>query len=479
MSANLSQPKKNSQHPISRRKALSHGIAAISSVSLLPRYVIGGPGQVAPSDKLNVAVIGTGGRGTENMKEIIRQKDCRVSAICDVSEFNDYSSFYYGGVAGRGPAKQIVDIRYESDDATKDYPKCKVFVDYRKMLEEEKGIDACIVATPDHNHTITAMDSMNLGKHVYCEKPLARTVYECRILAECAKKNNVATQLGNQGHSGDGIRSTAEWIQDGAIGDVTEVHAWTKSRARVGRREGFPAETMPLPEGLDWDLWLGPAKKRPYHIDYTPYTWRGWWDFGTGSMGDFFCHNADPAFWALDLGHPTSVEATQYGNTQYTFPLASLVYYNFPARGKMPPVKLTWYTELMPNKPEELGANEELAGDGQGILFVGSKGKIMCPGWAGDPVLLPKSLHENYKRPAKTQKRSNGHHRDWIDACKGGEPASANFEYGGYLTEMAMLGNAAIGAGERLIWDGKNMKATNTNKAEPFIKPEYHNGWSI
>ncbi|MDP8245475.1 MAG: Gfo/Idh/MocA family oxidoreductase [Candidatus Hinthialibacter antarcticus] len=467
-----------SQQKISRRKAMIHGSAAISSVMVLPRYVLGGPDNVAPSDKLNVAVIGTGGRGTQNMKEIIRQKDCRVMAICDVTESNDYSRFYYGGTWGRGPAKEIVDLRYESDDSTKDYPKCKVYINHREMLENEKSIDACIVATPDHTHPITAMDSMNLGKHVYCEKPLARTVYECRMMAECAKKNKVATQLGNQGHSGEGLRSTKEWIQDGAIGEVREVHAWTKSRARVGRREGFP-EAQPVPEGLDWDLWLGPAKKRPYNIDYTPYTWRGWWDFGTGSMGDFFCHNADPAFYALELGHPTTVEATQYGNTDFTFPLASMVYYNFPARGNMPPVKLTWYTEMMPSLPEELAPGEELVGGGQGILFVGSKGKIMCPGWAGDPVLLPHSLNENYKRPAKTIVRSKGHHRDWVDACKGGEPASASFEYGGFLTEMAMLGNAAIGSGEKLYWDGKNMKATNTDKAEPFLKPEYHNGWTI
>ncbi len=463
---------------LSRRTAILSS-AAMSSVMFLPRYVVGGPNQVAPSDKLNVAVIGTGGRGIQNMKEIIRQKDCRVMAICDVSEFNDYSRFYYGGVAGRGPAKETVDIRYESDDATKDYPKCKVYIDYRKMLEQEKGIDACIVATPDHTHAVTAIDSMNLGKHVYCEKPLARTVYECRKIVECAKKNKVATQLGNQGHSGEDLRKTYEWIHDGAIGEIREVQAWTKSRARVGRREGFPTEKMAVPEGMDWDLWLGPAKKRPYHLDYTPYTWRGWWDFGTGSMGDFFCHNADPAFWVLDLGHPTSVEASQFGNTGYTFPLASMVYYHFPARGKMPPVQLTWYTEVMPPKPEELGPGEELVGGGQGILFIGSKGKIMCSGWAGAPVLLPKSLDENYKRPPKTQKRSKGHHRDWIDACKGGEAPSANFEYGGYLTEMAMLGNAAIAAGEKLYWDGKNMKATNTDKAEPFLKPEYHNGYSI
>ncbi|MBI1387178.1 MAG: gfo/Idh/MocA family oxidoreductase [bacterium] len=468
-----SNMKKESGNKITRRKAMIDA-ALLSSIAFVPRHVLGGEGQTAPSDILNVAMIGTGGRGLQHTRDITRQDDCRILAICDVSVENDYSRFYYGGKAGRGPAVEMVNTRYDSMG----YPKCKEYVDYRKMLDEMKEIDACVVATPDHQHPVVAIDAMNNGKHVYCEKPLARSVYECRKMAECAKKNKVATQLGNQGHSGEGIRATREWILDGAIGDVTEVHAWTKSRARVGRREGYP-DAMPVPDGLDWDLWLGPAKKRPYNIDYTPYTWRGWWDFGTGSMGDFFCHNADPAFYSLDLGQPTTVQATQYGNTKFTFPLAYMIYYHFPARGSMPPVKLTWYTEMDPPKPEELGPDEELVGGGQGILFCGSKGKIMCPGWAGDPVLLPHSLNENYKRPPKTIKRSNGHMRDWIDASKGGEPASSNFEYGAYLTEMAMLGNAAIGAGEILYWDGVNMKATNTDKADPFLKPEYYNGFSI
>ncbi|MBN2325887.1 MAG: gfo/Idh/MocA family oxidoreductase, partial [Candidatus Omnitrophica bacterium] len=266
---------------------------------------------------------------------------------------------------------------------------------------------------------------------------------------------------------------------DGVIGEIREVHTFHNGYSRAGIRHGRPAEQPPVPEGLNWDLWLGPAEKRPYHPDYAPYTWRGWWDFGTGAMGDFFCHNADPAFWALELGHPTRVEATQYGLTRETPPPAALVYYDFPQRGDLPPVRMTWYGGMMPRKPLELGPNEELVGGGNGILFVGSKGKIMCPGWAGDPVLLPHELDKEYKRPEKTLKRSRGHHRDWVDACKGGEPASSNFEYSGHLSEIGMLGNAAIRAGEILYWDGENMKATNTDKVDPFIKPDYHNGWTI
>ncbi len=477
MKTKSNTPSHSSQN-ISRRSVLIGSSAAVSSFMFLPRYVLGGNEHTPPSEKLNVAIIGTGGRGTQNMKELIRLKDVHVMAVCDVMEHADYSRFYYGGIAGRKPAKEIVDIRYSSEESTKDYPECKEYIDFREMLDKEQGIDAVVVATPDHNHPIACLDAIRRGKHVYCEKPLARTVYECRKITEAAREMGVATQLGNQGHSGEGIRSTVEWIRDGVIGEIREVVSWHNGGTHVGRRTERP-EGVPVPEGLDWDRWLGPAEKRPYHPDYAPYTWRGWWDFGTGAMGDFFCHNADPAFWALELGHPISVEATQYGNTRETPAQAALAYFEFPERGNLPPVRLTWYGGLMPGKPRELGPDEELVGGGNGILFIGSKGKIMCPGWAGDPVLIPTSLHKEYKRPEKTLKRSKGHHRDWVDACKGGEPASSNFEYSGHLTEMGMLANAAIRAGEILYWDGENMKATNTDKAEPYIKPEYHNGWTL
>lgn len=469
--------RKQSSQTVSRRNMLIGG-AAVSSFMLMPRYVLGGNEHTAPSDKLNVAIIGTGGRGTQNMRELIGHKDVHVMAVCDVNEFAEYSRFYYGGVAGRRPAKEICDDRYAADEATKDYPKCLEYIDFREMLDKEKSIDAVVVATPDHNHAINCIEAIKRGKHVYCEKPLARTVYECRKITEAAREMKVATQLGNQGHSGEGIRNTVEWIKDGAIGDVTEVISWHNGGTHVGIKHERSSE-MPVPDGLNWDLWLGPAEKRPYSIDYAPYTWRGWWDFGTGAAGDFFCHNADPAFWALDFCHPISVEATQYGSTKETCSQAAVVYYNFPARGKLPPIRMTWYAGLMPPKPNELGPNEKLVGGGNGIMFVGTKGKITCPGWAGDPIILPHELDKEYKRPEKTLKRSNGHHRDWIDACKGGEPASSNFEYSGFLTEMAMLGNAAIRVNDILYWDGENMKATNTNKAESFIKPEYHNGWTI
>jgi len=234
-----------------------------------------------------------------------------------------------------------------------------------------------------------------------------------------------------------------------------------------------------VPSGLDWNLWLGPAAYRPYHPDYAPYNWRDWVDFGTGPMGDMACHNMDPAFWALDLGHPITVEAHAAGGSRETYPVAAIVYYQFPSRSNKPPVKLTWYSGLMPPRPDELEPGEELIGNGNGILFVGDKGKIMCPGWAGDPQIIPKSRMNEYKYPPKTLPRSNGHHRDWIDACKGGKPASSNFNYSGLLAEVVLLGNVAMYAGEKLQWDGESLKAKNCPKADSIIRPEYHNGWKI
>jgi hypothetical protein len=287
--------------------------------------------------------------------------------------------------------------------------------------------------------------------------------------------------MGNQGHSGEGIRLTVEWIRDGAIGDVREVHSWSNTGVDwAGYRVARPKETPPVPAGLNWDLWLGPAPHRPYHIAYAPYNWRGWWDFGTGAIGDMACHNMDPAFWALDLGHPVSVEASSTGINPETTPFGSIVRYQFPARRSMPPVTVTWYGGgLMPPRPEELEPGRELTGNGNGILFVGDKGKIMCPGWGGNPRIIPETKMRAYQVPSKTIPRSNGHHRDWIEACKGGRPASSHFDYAGPMTEVILLGNVALRTGKKVSWDGANMKATNAPEADQYIRPEYRNGWTI
>ena len=455
--------------------------AATAAFTIVPRYVLGGRGNTAPSEKLNVAVIGVGGQGKHNTNALLQEADVQVSAICDVTEEADYSRFYYGGTAGRGPVKNLIDDYYKGKSATADYPPCAVYIDFREMLEKEKGIDAVLIATPDHTHATAAMAAIERGKHVYCEKPLAHSIYEVRRVTEAARKAGVATQMGNHGHSSETIRLTCEWIWDGAIGAIREVHAWSHTGLDwAGFRMNRPDETQPIPAGMDWDLWLGPAPKRPYHIAYAPYNWRGWWEFGTGAIGDMACHNIDPAFLALKLGHPYSVEGSATNINSETTPFGSIVHYEFDARGDMPPVRMTWYSGgLMPPRPEEIEPGRQLAGGGNGILFVGDKGKLMAEGWGGSPRIIPENKMQQYKRPAKTLERSKGHHRDWIDACKGGKQPHSGFDYSGPMTELILLGNVALRTGEKLAWNGKDMKATNCPNADQYIKPEFHNGWTI
>jgi predicted dehydrogenase len=313
---------------------------------------------------------------------------------------------------------------------------------------------------------------------VYCEKPLARTIYETRKITEAARAAGVATQLGNHGHSGEGIRMTVEWIRDGAIGDIREVHAWIDSFSTDNCGEDIPTGDHPIPAGLDWTRWLGPAETRPYHPAYCPVNWRGWWDFGTGKLGDFGCHHMDPAFWALDLDGPVTVQASVAGDASVRRPYVETIYYDFAARGEMPPLRMVWYSGLMPPLPLELEEGRTFSGRGHGILFIGDKGKMMCGGWGGTPRLIPEAKMQSYTLPEKAIPRSNGHHRDWIDACKGGKPASSNFDYSGPLTEFVLLGVLAVRSGKRLNWDPETMQATNLDVTE-LVKPTYHNGWTI
>jgi predicted dehydrogenase len=457
---------------ISRRQLLVSSGIATASLSIVPRSVLG-RGLVPPSDKVNIAIIGTGGQGIVNIKALFGQPDARVIAIADPNEESDYSRFYYGGTAGRGPALRLIQQHRE---ATGENGECAAYLDYREMLDKEKDADAVLVATPDHVHAVATMAAINLGKHVYCEKPLTHTVYEARKLTEAAREAGVATQMGNQGHSGEGIRQTCEWIWDGAIGPVREVHAWTGAS---GWAEGDrPTETPPVPETFDWDLWLGPIPYRPYHPAYAPYNWRGWWAFGTGSIGDMACHNIDPAFWALKLGHPTTVEAIDAEIHPEIVPAESTVHYEFPAREDLPPVTLTWYDgRRRPTRPEGMGANEQL--EGNGIIFVGEKGSILCGGWGGAPRLLPSSLAESYRAPSPTLPRSDGHHRDWLDACKGDALPSSNFNYAGPLTEVVLLGNVAQRSKGKLEWDGRHMTVTNNAEANQFVQATYRGGWRL
>jgi len=448
--------KTNKKSPITRRNFMRSTAAAAMAFTIVPNRVFG---KDAPSNKLNIAAIGVGGRGARDLAGVSKEN---IVALCDVDMERAAASI-------------------------KRYPKAKLYQDFRVMLDKEKNIDAVIVATPDHTHAVVAMAAIQRRKHVYCEKPLAHSLYEVRMITEAARKYKVATQMGNQGHSVEHIRLLCEWVRDGAIGPVREVHTWSN---RPSGGYAFPVamerpkETPPVPQTLDWDLWLGPAKYRPYHPAYVPAMWRGWLDFGTGALGDMGCHILDPTFWALKLGHPTSVEActTHYEPkvSSETFPVASIVRYKFPARGDMPAVKLTWFDGgMMPPRPEELEPGRKI-GD-NGAILIGDKGKILHGSHgAGGARIIPETKMKEYKQPPKTIERSNGHYADWIEACKGGKPASSNFDYGGPLTEMVLLGVLAMRMQNRqLEWDPVNMEITNDEEASALINPPYRMGWSL
>jgi len=461
---------------VSRRRFLGTAATAAAAFTVVPRHVLGGPRFVAPSEKVNIAIVGAGGQGRTNMRGLFSLSDAQIIAVADPIEHDDLEPFYFKGVAGRLPVKAEAEKHYSAKT-----PNFKVadYEDFRVMFEKEKAIDAVLCATPDHLHAFVSVTAMRLGKHVYCEKPLTHNVWEARLVSKVAKETGLATQMGNQGHSGDGIRQTYEWIRAGVIGDVREVHAWTSaSRWSTKYTRGRP-EPTPLPRGVNWDLWLGPREARPYSGAYTPVTWRDYWAFGTAPIGDFFCHNFDAPCWALDLTAPTSIEAFASGGVDSEMaPPGGIYYYQFPARGSMPPVKFTWYDGgLGPPRPAGLDPDDELGNGGNGTLFVGDKGMITCPGWAGEPRLLPGSRMDNFKRPAKTLPRSKGHHRDWLDAIKGGPPASANFEYGAMLTEMGLLGLVAIRVGKVMASDAAAMKSPNTPQADRLLKESYRPGW--
>ncbi|MEM7262011.1 MAG: gfo/Idh/MocA family oxidoreductase, partial [Planctomycetota bacterium] len=313
---------------------------------------------------------------------------------------------------------------------------------------------------------------------VYCEKPLTHSVYEARVVAAAAKQAKVATQMGNQGHSGEGIRLTVEWIRAGAIGPVREVHAWSSAGNRWNDRDTLPTKAVSVPEKFDWERWQGPVARRSYHPSYAPYNWRGWWDYGTGAIGDMACHNMDPAFWALDLGHPTTIEACSAPVSEVATSKYNIIRYRFPARGEMPPVELSWYDcGLMPPRPAELEPERSMGNNG--IIFIGDKGVIKCGGWGGSPRLIPETEMKEFDRPEKSLVRTDGHHRDWLDAIKNGTRSCADFEYSAHLTEVVLLGNVATRVGKMIHWDGENMKATNVPEADRLLKPEYHNGWTL
>ncbi len=417
------------------------------------------PRRISPNEKMNVAGIGAGGKGTSDIADA--SKGNNVVAVCDIDD---------GQAAG----------------TMKSFPNATFFRDFRVMLDKMgKEIDAVTVSTPDHQHAVATMMAMKMGKHVYTQKPLTRDVYEARALTEAAKKYPVVTQMGNQGTAEDGLREAVEVVQSGAIGGVREVHVWT-NRPVWPQGIARPTDTPPVPANLDWDLWLGTAPERPYHPAYHPFKWRGWWDFGTGALGDMACHTANMAFMALDLRYPTSVQAKCADDlNDETFPSWSVVEYEFPARGDLPALKWFWY-DGGGNKPAWV--NEKLTKlahgadiPGSGSLLIGDKGTLFSPNDYGAAYkLLPEKDFEGYKPPTPWLPRVGGRHaEEWLKACKGEGQTMSNFGYAGPLTETVVLGCVALKAGQKILWDGPRMRITNLPEANQFLRRKYRKGWTL
>ncbi|HOZ48587.1 MAG TPA: Gfo/Idh/MocA family oxidoreductase [Candidatus Hydrogenedentes bacterium] len=414
-----------------------------------PRHA---PRPISPNDKLNVAGIGVGGKGSVDIGEICKGNN--VIALCDVDDRQARGTF-------------------------KKFPDARTYRDFRVMLEKEyNNIDAVHVSTPDNVHAVAAMACMELGKHVYVQKPLTHDIYEARELMKAARRYKVATQMGNQGHASMGLWMVTDWIRNGAIGPVREVHCFTDRPGHFWTQPApHPTETPPVPDTLSWDLWLGPAPVRPYHPCYLPDEWRGWWDFGCGALGDMGCHIMDPPYTALNLGYPTAVEAETSGHNGETYPAWSVVRYEFPARGDMPPCTLTWYDGgKMPARPEGLPDDVTL-GDGgtNGTLFIGDDAMLTCGCYGDSARVIPYKKVETSVEPPELV----GHYEQWVNACKGGPPAGGNFDYAAPFSEMVLLGNLAIRVGKRIEYDAESLNVTNCPEANQYIRREYRKGWRL
>ncbi len=455
---------------VSRRQVLAGAAATVAAATIAPRRVLGAPGSTPPSEKLNIAGIGIGGVGKAFLRGCAVEN---IIALCDID--HQYAAPVFN-----------------------QYPQAKRYRDYREMLQTESDIDGVMVATPDHSHAVICMEAIRMGRHLLCVKPLTRTVYESRVLAGAAREAKIATQVTSSSSVSESALRLCEMIWDGAIGDVREAHCWSNRPLWPQGMDRPPGED-PVPEHLDWDLWIGPASMRPFknvwpddHLAlkqvgarghkgiYHPWNFRGWWDFGTGALGDMGCHHFNTLFRALKLGHPISVEASSSRVLPETAPLASRVTWEFPAREGMPPLVLTWYDGgITPPRPEEF--EEGRPWPNQGNLYVGEKGKIL--GGTGGGEIIPKQKAAQYKAPPKTLPRPNLEGNlvtaEWIAACKGGEPASCNFDVAGLITEVVLLGNIAIRTGKKLYWDPENMKFTNDEGANKYLREPYRDGWSL
>jgi predicted dehydrogenase len=418
------------------------------------------PGRkISPNEKLNIGVIGVAGRAGDDLKEVSSQN---IVALCDVDDKN---------LAAVAPK----------------YPGAKTYNDFRRLIDQ-KDMDAIVIGTPDHTHAVAAVAALKSGRHVYCEKPLSRTISEARIIAETARKEKRVTQIGTQIHAGNNYRRTVELVQSGAIGAVREVHVWV---AAVYGGMDLPKEYPPVPAHLHYDLWLGPVEPRPYSPEWVPFKWRNWWAFGGGALADFGCHYMDLPHWALGLTHPISAEVIEGPPVHpHSAPPWLIVQYQYPGRSlqnpplgvtarigpsQSPPVKLTWYHGG--KYPTSLLTPEQFAKWKSGVLFIGEKGTVLAD--YGRNMLLPEKDFADFKRPGNFIPNSIGHHLEWIEACKTGLPTTCNFDYSGALTEAALLGNVAYRAGKKLEWDAKNLRATNCPEADKYIQHQYRAGWKL
>ncbi len=468
----------------SRRKFIRNSAVAGAGFFIVPRHVIG-RGFIAPSDKLRIAGIGAGGKGQDDLANFAKSPNVNIVALCDVDD------------------RQAVKSRQS-------FPNARYYKDFREMLDKEKNnIDACSISTPDHTHAVATIAAMQLGKHVYTQKPLTHDIYEARMLTEAAKKYKVVTQMGNQGGSGNGVRKAKEIFDAGLIGDVHTAHAWTN---RPVWPQGVPTPTgqFEIPKELDWDLWLGTAKKIDYNPAYLPFNWRGWWAYGTGALGDMACHIMDPIYRILPILYPDSVECSiatvwskMWDDSQNpdSCPPSSIIHLNYPRTDGKGNIKVSWHDGgLLPERPDELLPEEAFGNWDGGVLFVGTKGKLLLDCYGENPRLLPTKLMKETNLPAETIKRvPEGHYLQWVNACMAGygnAKTSSSFEYAGPFTESILIGNLAIrsflmqnpnGKGrndkwlgrKKLLWDAKNMKITNFDEANLFVKREYRAGWTL
>jgi predicted dehydrogenase len=472
----------------SRRSFLRNTALAATGFIIVPRHVLG-RGFVAPSDRLLIASIGVGGKGESDIANFYKSGKADIAFLCDVDD-------------------------KRSANTVKNFPKAKYYKDWRQLFEKEaKNFDAVSVSTPDHNHAAPTLAAMQLGKHVYVQKPLTHDVYEARVLTNAAKKYKVVTQMGNQGASGDGVRQLMEWYDNGTIGNVHTIYSWTN---RPVWPQGIPwsANKAAVPSTLDWNLWLGSAPRKDYVDKLVPFNWRGWWDYGTGALGDMGCHLIEPAFRVLNLQYVSDVQASvgtvyvdefKQGYFPESIPPSSHVTMTFPKTNKTKgPVTLHWMDGgIQPERPAELGANELFGDGGNGVLFIGTKGKMMCSTYGADPRLLPLSRNAEVRVKQKIPRvpqGANGHYAQWVEGCiagYGNKEMSSPFEIGGPLTEALLMANLAIrgydirkpkatgtgfdypGKFIKLLWDNNNMRVTNFDDVNQFVRRKYRDGFSI